>query len=96
MRRVVIASEDVDQAHRILFGIIERYELDVERVRDRIRITHARTKRGTKRDVRILKNQIENLAVNNKGISRKPLVVYDTFSANFDIANEKDNSLIGA
>ena len=93
-RRVVIASEDVDQAHRILFGIIERYELDVERVRDRIRITHAR--RGTKRDVRILKAQIENLAVNNKGISLKPLVVYDTFSANFDIANEKDNSLIGA
>ena len=91
-RPVIMVTEDTDQAKRILYGIQQKYHLTAEQIDSRFKLTSAR--RAKKVDIDTLESQSRNLIrkVGNQQIY--PLIIFDTFAANFDLYSENDNQAI--
>jgi len=88
-RRVVIVSEHAGQYERIFYGFCKRYGLDaVELMQSIVLFDAARLKASeVEREVLALVAQV--------GGDEPPLVVLDTASASFEVADENSNAEIG-
>jgi len=90
-RRVVIVSEHAGQYERLLYGFIHRFGLSVEEVQYRIvlfdaaRLAHAE----------IAAEVTALIADAAQDEEDPPLVILDTASASFDVADENSNAEIG-
>lgn len=92
-RHVVYIVEDVEQARRILAGIVGwgNLGLDVDTVRERLHIVEAR-RLNPSYVAQVGKTYREKFTRTVVGVEILPLVVVDTKSAVLELENENDNS----
>lgn len=92
-RHVIYIVEDMDQAHRIISGIVKHGGLGIkmEDVRERLHLVEAR-RLDPAYVVKVGKLYREKFARNVKGVEVPPLVVFDTKAATLEMENENDNS----
>jgi hypothetical protein len=92
-RHVVYIVEHVDQAHRIVDGIVKYGELGItmEDVRERLHLVEAK-RLPPAQVVKVGKLYRERYAREVNGVELKPLVVFDTKAAVLELENENDNS----
>ncbi len=92
-RHVVYIVEELEQAQRILAGIVGFGQLgiDLDQVRDRLHIVEA-CRLKPKHVAKAGKAYREQFTRVVDGVEILPLVVMDTKSAVFDLENENDNS----
>ena len=91
-RPVIIISEDTDQVRRILYGIQQQHNLTPQQIDDRIKIASAR--RATKADMQSLEKQARKLVRKVGDQEIFPIIIFDTYAANFDLHSENDNPAI--
>ena len=91
-RPVVIISEDTDQVRRILYGIQQQHDLTPQQIDERIKIASAR--RASKSDMEMLEKQVRKLVRKVGDQEVYPIIIFDTYAANFDLYSENDNQAI--
>ncbi|ACB34454.1 hypothetical protein Lcho_2188 [Leptothrix cholodnii SP-6] len=91
-RRVVYVTEDVEQARRILAGVLShaQYRPALDLVRDRLRVVEAR--RLPPAEVVEVAGDYAHLRRDVDGVELLPLVVFDTKSAVLELEEENSNS----
>jgi ABC-type multidrug transport system ATPase subunit len=91
-RRVVIVSEHPAQYERIFFGFIRRFELDADEVAKQIMLFDS-----SRVPVSEISRELEHLIDEGAAAGEEPpLIILDTASASFDVADENSNAEIGA
>jgi len=92
-RHVVYVTEDLEQAQRILAGIVEHGDLNIswEQVRERLHIVEA-VRLDPAFVAQVGKTYREQFTRTVEGVEVLPLVVLDTKSAVLALDNENDNS----
>jgi hypothetical protein len=91
LRKVIIVSEHPEQYQRLIYGFIAKYRLDGEAVMQRVAIYDTARLKLNEVD-REFTHLIEEHSV---GEYDPPLIIMDTASASFDLANENDNAEVG-
>lgn len=91
LRKVIIVSEHPEQYQRLIYGFIAKYRLDGEAVMRRVSIYDTARLKLNEVD-REFTHLIEEHSV---GEYDPPLIIMDTASASFDLANENDNAEVG-
>lgn len=92
-RHVVYIVEHVDQAHRIIAGIVKhgRLGITMEDVRERVHLVEAK-RLPPAQVVQVGKLYREKFIREVRGVELHPLVVFDTKAAVLALDNENDNS----
>jgi hypothetical protein len=95
-RHVIYAVEQVEQAERILAGLVECSGMGItwEQVEERFHLVPA-TRLRAEAVVRVAGTYREQFARMVDGVEILPLVVFDTQSASFEMDNESDNAEAG-
>lgn len=91
-RPAVIVTEDTDQAKRILYGIQVQHGLSPEQIDARVKVTSAH--RARKEDLVVLESKVQAFVRKLDDQDLHPLIIFDTFAANFDLHSENDNQSI--
>lgn len=88
-RRVIYFAEDPEQIDRVRFGLSKYCEL-----KRNGNFFIRRTKRLSKDAVKVLVAKMvkEHTIVGPSGYEVKPLIIFDTLSASFELENENDNA----
>lgn len=89
-RKVIIVSEHAGQYERLFFGAINRFNLDPSEVTEKIILYDA---------VRLKTIEIEreiDQLINEHAAAEPPLILLDTASSSFDLADENSNAEVGA
>lgn len=92
-RHIVYCVEQVEQAERILAGLVECSGMGItwEQVEQRLRLVEAK-RLSVDTVVQVAGTYREQFTRVVDGVEILPLVVFDTQSASFDMANENDNA----
>lgn len=95
-RHVIYAVEQVEQAERILAGLVECSGMGItwEQVEERFHLVPA-TRLRAEAVVQVAGTYREQFARMVDGVEILPLVVFDTQSASFEMDNESDNAEAG-
>ena len=93
-RPVIMVTEDTDQVKRILYGIEQKYQLTAEQIDTRFKLATAR--RALRADMQTLESQSRKLIREIGDQQIYPLIIFDTFAANFDLYSENDNQAISS
>jgi RecA-family ATPase len=95
-RHVIYVTEDVEQAVRILTGIVKHGNLGIDEaaVFERFHLVEA-ARLPPAKVILAGKNYRERFTRRVGQVEVLPLVVFDTVSANFDFENENENSQVG-
>lgn len=89
-RRVVIVSEHAGQYERLLYGFSKRFDIPVDTLRDQVILFDAARLRASE-----IADEVAEL-LRQAGGDEPPLVILDTASASFDVADENSNAEIGS
>jgi hypothetical protein len=90
-RHVVYVTEDVEQVHRIMAGLISDLNISIDLVRERFHVVEA-VRLDPIRVAAVGATYREQFTREVGGVKVLPLVVLDTKSAVMELENENDNS----
>lgn len=93
-RNVLYVAEDPDQVFRLMHGAIEHQNADPDLIRERIRVVRAQRKpiEAHTELAELATNMHWQVSCPAGRVEVKPLVLYDTTAASFQLQNENDNS----